>query len=82
MFNPKIADNLEVAFPELSKKQLEVSTLYALGASYDVIAESCHLSPATVKTYLKRSTKSLNLESYDALRTAILLRAFLMVINK
>ncbi len=82
MFKPSIADRLEGAFPELSKKQLEVSTLYALGASYDVIAESCHLSPATVKTYLKRSTKSLNLESHDALRTAILLRSFLLVINK
>lgn len=82
MFDPSIAERLEGAFPELSKKQLEVSTLYALGASYDVIAESCHLSPSTVKTYLKRSTKSLNLESNDALRTAILLRSFLLVINK
>lgn len=82
MLQPNMLDTLEKSFPELSKKQLEVSILYALGASYDVIAECCHLSPETVRTYLKRSTKNLNIEGYDALRTAILLRSFLFLINK
>lgn len=61
---------LEGMFPELSTNQLKVCVFYAMGVPYDAIAQNCRLSPETVRTYLKRSLKNLNLEGYDALRSA------------
>lgn len=75
-------ETLEVLFPELSPKQLEISTLYALGTPHDTIAKTCNVSTETVRTYLKRSIKALNLEGHDGLRTTILLRSFIHAINK
>ncbi|ECB5156732.1 conjugal transfer protein TraA, partial [Salmonella enterica subsp. enterica serovar Infantis] len=48
-------------FPELSTNQLKVCVFYAMGVPYDAIAQNCRLSPETVRTYLKRSLKNLNL---------------------
>ncbi len=67
---------LEGMFPELSTNQLKVCVFYAMGVPYDAIAQNCRLSPETVRTYLKRSLKNLNLEGYDALRSAVLMRTF------
>ena len=53
---------LEGMFPELSTNQLKVCVFYAMGVPYDAIAQNCRLSPETVRTYLKRSLKNLNLE--------------------
>ncbi|WP_395224912.1 helix-turn-helix transcriptional regulator [Salmonella sp. SKLX107313] len=69
-------------FPELSDNQLKVCILYAMGASYDSIAQNCHISTETARTYLKRSIRKLNLEGYDALRSAVLMRAFFLIISK
>ncbi|EFN7664757.1 conjugal transfer protein TraA [Escherichia coli] len=65
-------------FPELSTTQLKVCVFYAMGVPYDAIAQNCRLS---VRTYLKRSLKKLNLEGYDALRSAVLMRTFVFMIN-
>ncbi|EOU49430.1 TPA: conjugal transfer protein TraA [Escherichia coli] len=69
---------LEGMFPELSTTQLKVCVFYAMGVPYDAIAQNCRLS---VRTYLKRSLKKLNLEGYDALRSAVLMRTFVFMIN-
>lgn len=69
---------LEGMFPELSTNQLKVCVFYAMGVPYDAIAQNCRLS---VRTYLKRSLKNLNLEGYDALRSAVLMRTFVFMIN-
>ncbi|HHV8383362.1 TPA: helix-turn-helix transcriptional regulator [Escherichia coli] len=69
---------LEGMFPELSTTQLKVCVFYAMGVPYDAIAQNCRLS---VRTYLKRSLKNLNLEGYDALRSAVLMRTFVFMIN-
>lgn len=61
---------LEGMFPELTTNQLKVCVFYAMGVPYDAIAQNCRLSPETVRTYLKRSLKNLNLDGYDALRCA------------
>lgn len=68
---------LEGMFPE----QLKVCVFYAMGVPYDAIAQNCRLSPETVRTYLKRSLKNLNLEGYDALRSAVLMRTFVFMIS-
>ncbi|EPD3105674.1 helix-turn-helix transcriptional regulator [Salmonella enterica] len=73
---------LEDMFPELSGNQLKVCILYAMSASYDAIAQNCHISTETARTYLKRSIRKLNLEGYDALRSAVLMRAFFLIISK
>lgn len=52
-----------------------------MGVPYDAIAQNCRLSPETVRTYLKRSLKNLNLEGYDALRSAVLMRTFVFMIS-
>lgn len=72
---------LEGMFPELSTNQLKVCVFYAMGVPYDAIAQNCRLSPETVRTYLKRSLKNLNLEGYDALRSAVLMRTFVFMIS-
>lgn len=72
---------LEGMFPELSTNQLKVCVFYAMGVPYDAIAHNCRLSPETVRTYLKRSLKNLNLEGYDALRSAVLMRTFVFMIS-
>lgn len=69
---------LEGMFPELSTTQLKVCVFYAMGVPYDAIAQNCRLS---VRTYLKRSLKKLNLEGYDALRSAVLMRTFVFMIS-
>lgn len=69
---------LEGMFPELSTTQLKVCVFYAMGVPYDAIAQNCRLS---VRTYLKRSLKNLNLDGYDALRSAVLMRTFVFMIG-
>ncbi|HID5993014.1 TPA: helix-turn-helix transcriptional regulator [Escherichia coli] len=64
-----------------STNQLKVCVFYAMGVPYDAIAQNCRLSPETVRTYLKRSLKNLNLEGYDALRSAVLMRTFVFMIS-
>ncbi|MLS61651.1 helix-turn-helix domain-containing protein [Salmonella enterica subsp. enterica] len=64
-------------FPELSTNQLKVCVFYAMGVPYDAIAQNCRLSPETVRT----SLKNLNLEGYDALRSAVLMRTFVFMIS-
>ncbi|WP_256737188.1 sigma factor-like helix-turn-helix DNA-binding protein [Enterobacter sp. SECR19-1250] len=81
MIQPKIIDALQTVFPELSKKQLEVTTLYAHGATYESIAEICHISVETVRSHLKRSTKAMKLEGNDALRSVILIRSYHLMIS-
>ena len=82
MINSHMLDVLHEHFPQLPKKQLEICTLYSLGASYETIAISCNVSVETVRAYLKRSVQKLKLDGHEALRTAILLQAFLVMINK
>lgn len=82
MLKTHMLDVLHEHFPELPQKQLQICILYSLGASYDTIAITCSVSVETVKVYLKRSIQKLNLDGYDSLRTAILLRAFLILLNK
>ncbi|MDV2277293.1 helix-turn-helix transcriptional regulator, partial [Citrobacter freundii] len=68
-------------FPELSKKQLEIVTLYAHGNTYESIADICNISVETVRSHLKRSTKALNLKSNDAMRAVILSRSYFFMIS-
>ncbi|MEI7307100.1 helix-turn-helix transcriptional regulator [Pectobacterium atrosepticum] len=81
MIQPNITDTLQRVFPELSKKQLEVATLYAHGASYESIADICHISIETVRSHLKRCTKSMKLEGNEALRSVVLTRSYHLLIS-
>lgn len=81
MIQPEIMNALASVVPELSRKQLEVATLYANGTGYDSIADICNISVETVRSHLKRSTKALNLESNEAMRAVILLRSNFLIIS-
>lgn len=69
-------------FQELSRKQLEICLLHTLGTSKKKIAESYSISVDAVKQNIQRSVQKLELENSDALRTAILVLTFTLVINK
>lgn len=81
MIQPKTMDALQSVFPELSKKQLEVVALYAHGTAYESIADICNISVETVRSHLKRSTKALNLESNEAMRSVILTRSYFLMLS-
>jgi len=81
MIQTNVLDALQGVFPELSRKQLEIVTLYAHGTAYDSIADICHISVETVRSHLKRSTKALNLQSNDAMRSVILTRSYFFMIS-
>ena len=81
MIPTNVLDALQGVFPELSRKQLEIVTLYAHGTAYDSIADICHISVETVRSHLKRSTKALNLQSNDAMRAVILTRSYFFMIS-
>ncbi len=81
MVQPEIINALAAVFPELTRKQLEVSTLYANGTGYESIADICNISTETVRSHLKRSTKALNLKSNEAMRAVILLRSNFLLIS-
>ncbi|MEH5791488.1 sigma-70 family RNA polymerase sigma factor [Citrobacter braakii] len=78
---PTPINALHSVFPELSKKQLEIVTLYAHGNTYESIADICNISVETVRSHLKRSTKALNLKSNDAMRAVILSRSYFFMIS-
>ncbi len=71
----------KACFPSYQQTSLKSAFFYAMGVPYDAIAQNCRLSPETVRTYLKRSLKNLNLEGYDALRSAVLMRTFVFMIS-
>lgn len=81
MMKADTIDALQSVFPELSKKQLEIVTLYAHGTTYESIADICHISVETVRSHLKRTTKALNLNSNDAMRSVVLTRTYLFMIS-
>ncbi|MEG5552400.1 sigma factor-like helix-turn-helix DNA-binding protein [Enterobacter wuhouensis] len=81
MINADTIDALQNVFPELSRKQLEIVTLYAHGSAYESIADICNISVETVRSHLKRTTKALNLNSNDAMRSVVLTRMYLFVIS-
>ncbi len=73
---------LEGMFPELSTNQLKVCVFFTQWVFLTTpLLQNCRLSPETVRTYLKRSLKNLNLEGYDALRSAVLMRTFVFMIS-
>lgn len=74
-------DALLSVFPELSRKQLEIVTLYAHGTAYESIADICNISVETVRSHLKRSTKALNLKSNEAMRSVVLTRSYFFMIS-
>lgn len=74
-------DALLSVFPELSRKQLEIVTLYAHGTAYESIADICNISVETVRYHLKRSTKALNLKSNEAMRSVVLTRSYFFMIS-
>jgi DNA-binding CsgD family transcriptional regulator len=59
MINDNTINALHSVFPELSRKQLEIVTLYAHGNAYETIADICNISVETVRSHLKRSTRGL-----------------------
>lgn len=81
MINADTIDALQNVFPELSRKQLEIVTLYAHGSAYESIADICNISVETVRSHLKRTTKALNLNSNDAMRSVVLTRIYLFMIS-
>lgn len=81
MIKDNTIDALQSVFPELSKKQLEIVTLYAHGTTYEAIADICNISVETVRSHLKRTTKALNLNSNDAMRSVFLTRMHLFIIS-
>ena len=81
MINADTIDALQNVFPELSRKQLEIVTLYAHGSAYESIADICNISVETVRSHLKRTTKALNLNSNDAMRSVVLTRMYLFMIS-
>lgn len=81
MINENTINALHSVFPELSRKQLEIVTLYAHGNAYETIADICNISVETVRSHLKRSTKALNLKSNDAMRAVILSRSYFFMIS-
>ncbi|HEF0010654.1 TPA: sigma-70 family RNA polymerase sigma factor, partial [Citrobacter braakii] len=52
MINENTINALHSVFPELSKKQLEIVTLYAHGNTYESIADICNISVETVRSHL------------------------------
>lgn len=81
MIKADTIDALQSVFPELSKKQLEIVMLYAHGTKYEAIADICNISVETVRSHLKRTTKALNLNSNDAMRSVFLTRTYLFMVS-
>lgn len=81
MTQAQTIDALQSVFPELSRKQLEIVTLYAHGTAYESIADICNISVETVRSHLKRSTKALNLKSNEAMRSVVLTRSYFFMIS-
>lgn len=69
-------------FQELSRKQLEICLLHTLGMSKKKIAQIYSISVDAVKQNIQRSVHKLELENSDALRSAILVLTFTIMINK
>jgi len=82
MIQASTIDAVHSVFPELSRKQFEIVVLYAHGTAYDSIADICHISVETVRSHLKRSTKALNLNSNEAMRSVVLTRSYYFMISK
>lgn len=78
-YNLNVLRNL---FPELTKMQIEVSALYSLGCTYEVIADIHHISPNTVRSHLRESTKALNVDGHESLRAVFLLRTHIHILER
>ncbi|MEL7630923.1 hypothetical protein AAGW04_18270 [Pectobacterium aroidearum] len=75
-------DVLHKHFQALSRRQLEMCILHTFGVTKSTIADSYSITEEAVKQNIKRSVHKLELENSDALRAAILVSIFAIMINK